>query len=225
MMTLSDLWKHFRFLTDMETLSEEQKTVLHSFLAQEHQRREHRRIEYLLKMSGMKRVKLLSDFDWKFNPKVPRDKILEFMNTDWLKSPANLVMIGPTGVGKSHIAAAFCHDAVMKGKQTVFTTLFDLTAKLAKAKNIYSLIDYYARVHVLCLDELGYVIPSKEQADAIFQIISKRSEVSTSIITTNLVPSDWGKIFDTATASAILDRLSLNGRFLTFDGRSYRSKK
>ncbi|MEN6420979.1 MAG: ATP-binding protein, partial [Smithella sp.] len=67
------------------------------------------------------------DFDWKFNPKVPRDKILAFMNTDWLKSPANLVMIGPTGVGKSHIAAAFCHDAVMKGKQTIFTTLFDLT--------------------------------------------------------------------------------------------------
>ena len=127
MMTLSDLWRHFRFLTDMETFSEEQKATLHSFLVQEHQRRENRRIEYLLKMSGMKRVKLLSDFDWKFNPKVPRDKILAFMNTDWLKSPANLVMIGPTGVGKSHIAAAFCHDAVMKGKQTVFTTLFDLT--------------------------------------------------------------------------------------------------
>jgi DNA replication protein DnaC len=113
----------------------------------------------------------------------------------------------------------------MKGKQTAFVTLFDLTAKLSKAKNIYSLIDYYARMPILCLDELGYVIPSKEQADAIFQIISKRSETATSIITTNLVPSDWGKIFDTATASAILDRLSLNGRFITFEGRSYRSKK
>lgn len=225
MTNLSDLWKHFRFLTDLETLTEDQKTKLHHFLAEEYQRRENRRIEYLMKMSGMKRVKLLADFDWKFNPKIPRDKIMEFMQTDWLKISANMVMIGPTGVGKSHIAAAFCHDAVMRGKQTIFTSLFDLTAKLAKAKNIYSLIDYYARVNVLCLDELGYVIPSKEQADAIFQIISKRSEAGTSIITTNLVPSDWGKIFDTATASAILDRLSLNGRFLTFEGRSYRSKK
>jgi DNA replication protein DnaC len=178
-----------------------------------------------MKMSGMKRVKLLTDFDWKFNPKIPREKILEFMQTDWLNTPANLVMIGPAGVGKSHIAAALCHDAVMRGKQTVFVTLFDLTAKLSKAKSIYSLIDYYARMPILCLDELGYVIPSKEQADAIFQIISKRSETATSIITTNLVPSDWGKIFDTATASAILDRLSLNGRFITFEGRSYRSKK
>lgn len=225
MMTLSDLWKQFRFLTDPETLTEDQKTLLLPFLAQEYQKRENRRIEYLMKMSGMKRVKLLTDFDWKFNPKIPRDKIMEFMQTDWLVLPANLILIGPTGVGKSHIAAAFCHHAVMKGTQTVFTTLFDLTAKLAKAKNVYSLIDYYARVKILCLDELGYVIPSKEQADAIFQIVSKRSETATSIITTNLVPSDWGKIFDSATASAILDRLSLNGRFLTLEGRSYRSKK
>lgn len=225
MTNLSDLWKHFRFLTDLETLPEEQKTKLYHFLEQEYQKRENRRIEYLMKMSGMKRIKLLTDFDWKFNPKIPRDKIMEFMQTDWLKIPANMVMIGPTGVGKSHIAAAFCHDAVMRGKQTIFTSLFDLTAKLAKARNIYSLIDYYARVNILCLDELGYVVPSKEQADAIFQIISKRSENGTSIITTNLVPSDWGKIFDTATASAILDRLSLNGRFLMFEGRSYRSKK
>lgn len=225
MMTLSDLWKHFRFLTDYESIPDDQKTFLYKFLLEEYQKRENRRIEYLMKMSGMKRIKLLTDFDWKFNPKIPRDKIMAFMQTDWLKIPANLVMIGPTGVGKSHIAAALCHDAVMRGKQTVFTSLFDLTAKLAKAKNIYSLIDYYARMPILCLDELGYVIPSKEQADAIFQIISKRSEIGTSIITTNLVPSDWGKIFDTATASAILDRLSLNGRFMTFEGRSYRSKK
>lgn len=225
MTTLSDLWKYFRLLSDPETIPDDKKTFLHDFLKEEYQKREIRRIEYLMKMSGMKRIKLLRDFDWTFNPKLPRDKIMEFMKTDWLKIPANLVIIGPAGVGKSHIATALCHDAVMKGRQTVFISLFDLTAKLAKAKNIYSLIDYYARMPILCLDELGYVIPSKEQADAIFQIISKRTETGTSIITTNLVPSDWGKIFDTATASAILDRLSMNGKFITFEGRSYRSKK
>ena len=225
MTTLSDLWKTFRFLTDLETIPEDKKAFLHDFLMGEYKKREIRRIEYLLKMSGIKRTKLLSDFDWKFNPKVPRDKIMSFMQTDWLKIPANLVIIGPAGVGKTHVATSLCHDAVMKGRQTVFVSLFDLTAKLVKAKNVYSLIDYYARVPVLCLDELGYVIPSKDQADAIFQIVSKRTETGTTIVTTNLVPSDWGKIFDTATASAILDRLSLNGRFITFEGRSYRSKK
>jgi DNA replication protein DnaC len=78
---------------------------------------------------------------------------------------------------------------------------------------------------VLYLDELGYVIPTKEQADCIFQIFSKRTEVPTTLVTSNLVPSDWGKIFDSVTALAILDRLSLNGKFITFEGGSYRSMK
>jgi DNA replication protein DnaC len=167
----------------------------------------------------------MDDFDWTFNPKVPRDKIMEFINTDWLKKPCNLVIVGPAGVGKTHMATALCHDALIKGHQTVFVSLFDLTAKLSKARNVYSLIDYYAKVPILCLDELGYVVPTKEQADSTFQIISKRTEIGTTIITTNLIPSHWGKIFDSGTASAILDRLSMNGRFITFEGRSYRGKK
>ena len=121
-------------------------------------------------------------------------------------------------IGKTHLATAICHDAILKGYQAVFIPLFDLTAKLAKAKNLYSLIDIYAKVPILCLDELGYYLPSKEQADALFQIISKRTEVATTLVTTNLVPSDWGKIFDTVAATAIRDRLSMNGRFITFEG-------
>lgn len=132
---------------------------------------------------------------------------------------------GPAGVGNTHLATALCHQAVLKGQLIIFTTLYDFTAKLAKAKNIYSLIDYYAKVPILCLDELGYVVPSKDQADSLFQIISKRTEVKTTILTTNLIPSQWGKVFDGTTASAILDRLSMNGRFIILEGRSYRSKK
>ncbi len=131
----------------------------------------------------------------------------------------------PAGVDKTHIATALCHDAIMKGYQTVFISLFDFTSKLSKSRNVYSLIEHYSKVPILCLDELGYVLPTKEQADSIFQIISKRTEVVTTIMTTNLIPSNWGKIFDSVTASAILDRLSMNGKFITFEGRSYRSKK
>ena len=178
-----------------------------------------------MKMSGIGRPKLFDDFDWTFNPKIPRDKIMEYVKTEFLKKPSNLALVGAAGVGKSHLASALCHQAVLQGHQTIFITLFDFTAKLAKAKNPYSLIDYYAKVPLLCLDEVGYVVPTKEQADAIFQIISKRSEVRTTIVTTNLIPSQWGKIFDSVTASAILDRLSLNGRFIICEGRSYRSKK
>ncbi len=225
MMNLSELWKQFRLLTDPQTLTEKEKEFMLKFLIQEHKKKEQRRIQYLMKRSGIKRVKLLEDFDWKFNPKIPRNKIMEFINTDWLKKPCNLVLIGPAGVGKTHIATALCHNALTKGHQTVLLSLFDLTAKLSKAKSVYSLIEHYSRVPVFCLDELGYVIPSKEEADCIFQIISKRTEIATTILTTNLVPSNWGRVFDTVTASAILDRLGMNGRFITFEGSSYRSKR
>jgi DNA replication protein DnaC len=225
MMSFSDLWKTFKLLGDPDQLPKEEAALLERFLQEQYQLRERKRIQYLMRASGIKRIKLLQDFDWTFNPKIPRDKIMEFLHTDWLKKPCHLVLIGPAGVGKTHLATAICHDAILKGYQTVFVPLFDLTAKLSKAKNLYNLIDFYAKVPVLCLDELGYVLPSKEQADAFFQIISKRSEIATTLVTTNLIPSDWGKIFDSVTATAILDRLSMNGRFITLEGRSYRRKK
>ena len=224
-MTLSELWAHFRLLQSLEAFSEAERTFLDRFLREEHRSREKRRTEYLLKMSGIGRPKLLDDFDWTFNPKIPHDKIMEYVQTDFLKKPSNLVLVGAAGVGKTHLATALCHKAVLLGHQTVFLTLFDFTSRLAKAKNPYTLIEYYAKVPVLCLDELGYVVPTKEQADAFFQIISKRTEVRTTLVTTNLIPSQWGKIFDSVTASAILDRLSMNGRFIICEGRSYRSKK
>ena len=224
-MTLSELWTQFRLLQSPDAFSEAERCVLERFLQEEHRARERRRTEYLMKMSGIGRPKLFDDFDWTFNPKIPRDKIMEYVKTEFLKKPSNLVLIGAAGVGKSHLAIALCHQAVLAGHQTVFITLFDFTAKLAKAKSPFSLIEYYAKVPLLCLDEVGYVVPTREQSDAIFQIISKRTEVRTTIVTTNLIPSQWGKIFDSVTASAILDRLSQNGRFIICEGRSYRSKK
>jgi len=197
MMSLSELWKHFRFLQDLECFTEEQRAFLERLLSEEYKAREKKRIAYLLKMSGIRRIKFLRDFDWTFNPKIPRDKIMEFLNTDFLNKPSNLVLtclradthrqIGTAGVGKTHVATALCHEAVLRGYQTVFITLFDFTAKLAKARNVYTFIDYYSKIPLLCLDEIGYVFPTKEQADCIFQIISKRAEVKTTIVTTNLI--------------------------------------
>lgn len=224
-MTLSELWKEFRLLQSVEAFSEAERTFLERFLREEHRSRERRRTNYLLKMSGIGRPKLLDDFDWTFNPKIPRDKLMQYIQTEFLKRPSNLVLVGAAGVGKTHLATALCHQSILQGHQTIFITLFDFTSKLAKTKSAFSLIEYYAKVPLLCLDELGYVVPTKDQADAFFQIISKRSEVRTTIITTNLVPSQWGKIFDSVTASAILDRLSMNGHFIICEGRSYRSKK
>lgn len=225
MTNLHEWWKHFRLLSDPDGYSVQEREFLERFLSREYALKEQKKREHLLRMSGIKRVKLLADFDWTFNPKLPKEKVMEFMQTDWLTRPCNLVLIGPSGVGKSHVASALCFDAVTKGRQTVFLTLFDLTAKLTKARSVYTLIDYYAKVPVLCLDEVGYVMPSREHADHLFQIVSKRVEAGTTIVTTNLIPSQWGKVFDSVTASAILDRLSMNGTFITFEGRSYRNRK
>ena len=225
MMNLSEIWHHFKLLSNPEQLSKDEQTLIQRFFSREYKLREKKKIEYLMKRSGIKRMKIIDDFDWTFNPKIPHDKIREYMNTSWLKKPSNLVIIGPAGVGKTHIATALCYDALCKGYQTVFLTLYDLTRKLSKAKSVFSLIEYYSKIPILCLDELGYVFPTKEQADCIFQIISKRTEVATTIVTTNLIPSNWGKIFDSITATAILDRLSMNGTFITFEGKSYRNRR
>jgi DNA replication protein DnaC len=121
MTPLHELLKEFRFLADCEGFSSEEKEFMEKFLAREQYLRKQKKQEYLLRMSGIKRVKLLSDFDWAFNPKIPREKFMEFMRTDWLIKPCNLVLIGPSGVGKTHAVSALCYDAVTKGKQTVFS--------------------------------------------------------------------------------------------------------
>lgn len=225
MTRLDELWSSFRLLSDKESISSDERVFLERFLTDESRLRDQKKIGYLLARSGIKRIKTLAEFDWKFNPKIPREKLMEFMAHPWLKEPCNLVLIGPAGVGKTHLAKALCHDAVMKGQQALFISLFDLMAKISKANSLYNAIEFCAKIPVLCLDEVGYAFPSKDQADAIFQVIAKRAETKITVMTTNLVPSQWNKVFDSTTATAILDRLSMNGTFLTCDGRSYRSRK
>ena len=225
MTRLTELWKILKFVTDPGGLTPEAVQTILPVLEEEVRARRLRQIHYLLGRSGIKRIKRLEDFDWKFNPKFSRDKFMAFRNAPWIDNAQYLLLIGPSGVGKSHLASALCYDAIQQGIATAFISCFDLVAKLKLARNKHTLIQYYSTVKVFCLDELGYVFPSQEEANDIFQIISKRSEIGTTLVTTNLVPSAWGKIFDAATATAILDRLNLKGTFLTLEGDSYRGKK
>lgn len=221
---LNELWKELKFVSDPSRIGAEEAKILLPVLEEESLMRTARKIRYLLTRSGIKRVKSFEEFDWKVNPKLPREAVFDFAKSPWVEQARNLVLVGPAGVGKSHLAAALCHQAIQKGVSTVFISCFDLVGKLKNARNKHSVIQYYSGVRVLCLDELGYVFPSQEEAGDIFQIVSKRSEIASTLVTTNLTPSQWGKIFDSATASAILDRLNMNGTFLTLEGRSYRSK-
>ncbi|MBI5124580.1 MAG: ATP-binding protein [Candidatus Omnitrophica bacterium] len=225
MTQIRQIWSNLKFVSDCSLLTEEQIKVITPILKDEVSTREVKRIRYLLQRSGIKKIKRLEDFDWKFNPELPRTEIMALHQSPWGTDVKNAVLIGPSGVGKSHLASSICYSAIQKGIPTAFITCFDLVNKLKRSNSRYTMMQYYSNVRLLCLDELGYVFPSQEQANDIFQIISKRSEVASTIVTTNLIPSQWGKIFEAATATAILDRLSLNGKFITCEGRSYRSKK
>jgi len=221
---LTELWKSLKFVSDPSGLSPGQIETILPLFEQENQERKLKAIRYLLIRSGIRRIKRLEDFDWAFNPKLPREKFMAFYESSWFEKSNNLVLIGPSGVGKSHLASALCYQAIHERIPTTFISCFDLVTKLKTSRAKHTLLQYYSTVKVLCLDELGYVFPAQEEANDIFQILSKRSELAATLVTTNLVPSAWGKVFEAATATAILDRLSLNGTFLTLEGKSYRSK-
>jgi len=204
-----------------EIPSDQRERVI-GFLKMELEYRRQYKIKRLLRMSGIRHVKTLEQFDWHFNPKISKDDILTFVHSPWIENASNLVLIGDTGLGKSHIAAGICYEALLRGYPTACITAFDLVSRIHKAYNPSSKIDYYGKVRVLCIDELGYTYHKKEDTDILFQIISKRNEILPTIVTTNLSPKDWGSIFSATAASAILDRLSFNGTFITLEGRSYR---
>ena len=123
---LHELWKNLKFVSNDEALLEEQRKVIEPILEDEMRARDLKRIHYLLQRSGIKRAKTLSDFDWTFNPKLPREKIMKFIQSPLIENACNLVLMGPSGVGKSHIASAISYQAVQLGYPTVFISSFDL---------------------------------------------------------------------------------------------------
>jgi DNA replication protein DnaC len=207
MNNLESLLKELGCRTPAEEIPSDRCPTILDFLQRESEYRKQHKIKRLLSQSGLKQVKTLDQFDWLFNPKISKEEILSFVNSPWIEKAFNLVLIGDTGLGKSHISAAICYEAILRGYPTACITAFDLVSKIHKAYNPASKIDYYAKIRVL------------------FQIISKRNEILPTIVTTNLSPKEWGSIFSATAASAILDRLSFNGRFITFEGRSYRLLK
>src|SRR5262249_48709835 len=150
------------------------------------------------------------------------EDLLTFKNSSWIEEGANLLLIGDAGLGKSHLAKALCYEAILQGHSALFISAFDLISKLKRAANVAGRVEHYGSVvRVLAIDELGYTYHAREDSDLLFQIVSKRSERLPTIVTTNLAPKEWGTIFSGPAASAILDRLSHNGKFITMEGKSY----
>lgn len=227
---LHDLLRTLDFRTPIDRIPEDLRDRLAGVLRTERGYRHEWRVKRLLASSGIRphQIRTFDQFDWSFNPKFPKEDVLAFRNSPWIENGANLVMIGDPGLGKSHTVKALCYDAILKGHSAVFVTAFDLIAKIRKAANMAAKIEYYGGVvRVLAIDELGYTCHSREEGDLLFQIISKRSERYPTLITTNLVPKQWGSIFSGPAASAILDRLSYQGTFVALPegGKSHRPER
>ena len=145
MNNLEPLLKELGCKTPAEEIASDRRDMILDFLKMESEYRRQHKIKRLLSLSGLKHVKTLDQFDWLFNPKICKEDILTFVNSPWIENAFNLVLIGDTGLGKSHIAAAICYEAILRGYPTACITAFDLVSRIQKAYNPASRIDYYAK--------------------------------------------------------------------------------
>ena len=127
---LESLLKELGCKTPADEIASDRRDVILDFLKMEIEYRRQHKIKRLLSMSGIKHVKTLDQFDCHFNLKISKDDILTFVNSPWIENAFNLVLIGDTGLGKSHIAASICYEAVLRGYPTAFITAFDLVAQM-----------------------------------------------------------------------------------------------
>lgn len=184
----------------------------------------------LLKFARFPYLKTLEDFDFSFQPSIDKKKIAELATLRFLDNGENIIFLGPPGVGKTHLAIALGLKAALGNYRPYFTTVSDIMARLSKGLlngNLEERMRVYLRARLLIIDEVGYLSLNQEEASLFFQIISKRYERGSVILTSNKSFGQWAEVMagDVTIASAILDRLLHHSTTVNIKGESYRLKE
>lgn len=185
-------------------------------------------VKAMVKVGAFPHYKELKDFDFSFQESLNKDVILEFTNHKFIHENENIVFLGSSGVGKTHLATSIGISVAKKRMSTYFIKCHDLISHLKKAKlenRLDARLKHFSSYRLLIIDELGYLPIDKEDSKLFFQLIDKRYEKKSTIITTNINFSNWDQIFlDPIIANAILDRILHHAHVINITGKSYRLK-
>ncbi|MEQ5872932.1 IS21-like element helper ATPase IstB [Sagittula sp. NFXS13] len=188
--------------------------------------RERRMVERRIKSAKFPAVKSLDSFDFKAIPALNKMMVLELARCEWIERQENVIALGPSGTGKTHVALGLGLAACQKGLPVAFVTAAALVNELMEArdeKRLLRLQRQLAKVKLLIIDELGFVPLSKTGAELLFELISQRYERGSTLITSNLPFEEWTETFGTERLTgALLDRLTHHVNILEMNGESYR---
>lgn len=217
-----------RYISYVESGEKTMVDALYELTELEMELRTKRDMNACVKVANFPYIKRLSDFDFSFQPSINKDQIMNFKYLQFLEKKENIIFIGSPGVGKTHLATAIGIEAASMRTSTYFIGCNDLVLQLKKAhiKNrLEQRLKFFSKYKLLIIDEVGFLPLDTESSNLLFQLIARRYEKNSTIITTNKSLSRWGEVFgDPVIANAILDRLLHHSHVINIVGRSYRTK-